>query len=382
MVTRPKADTRPPAVRGQPARADGSEEGLNYSQLSEWMRCRYRWHLRNRRKIERRGVNISLDIGSAVHKGIAGAIRQHADQKDPALTAGRLLKIRAACSTAIDTYREEWVKEHGGRTDAEIEEQLAQIIAQAQEVAWNTVEQIDLAQWETLRLQDGTPLVEHKLTMPFLPGLPWYGTADWAAKDRTRVGGRWAIDFKVREKFQSVEHEETDLQLPSYQILLRSNGIPTTGTIKWQIRRELPKTPKRNKDGSVSRAMCATTWDIYRDFVVACGLDPKDYEEEMKAKLSNVKFVSIERLYRNDFYLNNVWEQVIVPNAKLFAKSKSFPRHMSYMSCSGCGAKDFCVAELRGEETTFLLETQYVDLHNPVAKVIMRPEDFDFEDDR
>lgn len=356
-----------------PLREDGTPEGVNLSQLQEWLRCRYRWELKNRRHIERRGTHRPMDLGSAVHAGIAGAVRRFASYEKPQLTQKQWGYIQSALLVGINTWANDW-KTQRGEIDAEAQAQLDEITYTAHGIAWKAVQDMDLPRWQTLRFK-GEPMVEIKLTCDFLPGVPFYGTPDWVVKDRQH-GGNVVVDYKIREALQPPEHEEVDLQLPAYQMLLLKNGIPTVGAIKYQIRAQVPRQPEMTKKKQMSRQRIATTWPIYKAALLAHGLDPKDYRE-MEQKL-DVEFFRVDRLYRNDFVISSIWDDIILPLGQLFVKSKTQVRHMHFMNCNGCWAREFCLAELRGEDTDFLLETAYVNTDSPRAKIAMRPEDFNF----
>ncbi len=367
-------------LAGAAPRADGSPEGVNLSQLAEWYRCRYRWHLRHRRQIQRRRIHVPMDRGSLTHAGIAGGIRAYAETKPGPITKTIAKKITMGIASGVDEYVTELCDSRGNDFDPVEGDLLEELIETSRQLAARSLNELDLQRWEILRLK-GDPLVEQKLSCGFLPSIPFYGTADMVAKDRgDSKNSVWVADWKVRESLQPVEHEEVDLQLPCYQHILAEHGILTTGSIKFQIRAELPREPELLKSGkALSRARIATTWDLYKATLEKYGFDVAEYEEEMKPKL-DVPFFRVDRLYRNQFYLNNVWTKVIMPLGKLWAKSKTHVRHMHFMNCNGCWARDFCMAELHDEDTSFLLQTTYVDGNDPRATLVMRAEDFDFEE--
>ncbi len=355
----------PTAFQHAPPRADGTPEGLNLSQLLEWQRCRYRWHLRYRRQVERRGVTRPLDLGSAVHAGLAGAIRARTTQ---------------AGIDSVVLWLNDWLAERIGQTlSDETITAVQEVRDTAIAIVIRTVDDLNFSRWRTVFLNKNVPLIEHKLSMPFLPDLPWYGTADWVAED-LQDGGVWVIDFKVRKVLQPPENEDTDLQLPSYQTLLAHHGIATVGAIKMQILARDYAEPELLKSGKgLSKQRIATTWDRYRQAIEAHGFDPADYTD-MPQKL-DVEFFRETRLYRNPRELQSLWENVITPAAKLMQKSKTQVRHLEAgLPCTGCWAKNFCVAELRLEDTDFLLATQYQIATDPAPLFAMKPSDFTLED--
>jgi hypothetical protein len=370
----------PKALAEPSARADGSPEGINLSQLMEWMRCRYRWHLRYERRIQGRSVQPKLDLGSAVHAGLKGATRRFAEWSKTerrTMTPTKEGKLVSAAVRATRDWYTEWFVEKGideaTLTSADYRAHIEEIRTLGAQICQRTIPELELPRWEILRLK-GQPLVEQKIKIPFF-GTFFYGTPDFAAKDREK-SGNFALDYKCRQYLQPVEHEEVDLQLPTYQHLLAENGIPTVGTIKFQIRAGLPQEPSLNKNGSMSRSRITTTWPVYKAALLRNKLNPADYAE-MEQKL-DVNFFRVDRLYRRPAEIQMIWEKIIVPMGQLWAKSRTQVRHMHYLNCTGCWAREFCLAELRGEDPSFLLQTSYIDLNAPQARMILRPEDFNF----
>lgn len=364
----------PTAFQNAPPRADGTAEGVNGSQINEFMRCPYRWEVKNRRLIDRREIAPPMDLGSAVHAGMSGAILVYAELGSPQ----KLSKINDAAVTqaalqGVRNWRKTWMEEHLGNHNLsdELDTQLNEMQVKAFELADRALDELELERWEVIRYKD-VPLVEQKIIIPFLPKIPFYGTPDVVWKDRSR-GGVWPTDYKVRQHLQAVEHEEVDLQLPAYQYMLGHLGIATVGSIKFQIRAELPKVPTLNKDKTMSRQRIATTWEVYESTLKLFGLNPASYQE-MRQKL-DVEFFRLDQLYRNPFEIQSFWDNIIMPLGKQLVGAKEFIRHMHFINCGGCWARELCLSELRGEDTGFLLETQFIDLANPKPKMMLRPED-------
>ncbi len=381
MVTVKEMAQLPKALAEPSVRADGSPEGINLSQLMEWMRCRYRWHLRYERRIQGRSVQPKLDLGSAVHAGLAGATKRFSEFRRPQITPKNLKLLENAAQRATRDWYIAWFKEKGISEDAlssaDYRQHIEEIRTFAAQICGRTLPDLELDRWEILRL-NGQPLVEQKISVPFF-GTIFYGTPDFAGRERVKNGGNFGLDYKCREVLQPVEHEEVDLQLSTYQHLLGQNGIPTVGTIKFQIRAALPKEPEMTQKGGMSRQRIATTWPIYRAALLRNGLNPENYAE-MEQKL-DVPFFRVNRLYRRPAEIQMIWDKIIVPMGKLWAKSRVHVRHMHYLNCGGCWAREFCLAELRGEDPSFLLQTSYIDLNKPQERMILRPEDFNFTEE-
>jgi hypothetical protein len=365
----------------RPPRADGTEEGVNVSQIVEHFRCAYRWELRNRRMVGRREIAPPMDLGSFVHAGLSGAIHTYAEIGMPT-TLGKTNQAAVLQATiqGVRNFRKEWIKEHLGDRDMseEMDEQLTELQVKAGDLAVRAVEELDLTRWDILKL-NGVFLIEQKIILPnFYKGIPFYGTPDVVWTDRDK-GGNWVFDWKIRENMQTVENEEVDLQLPAYQFMLAKLGIPTVGAGKFQVKARVPEQPELNKNGTMSRQRIATTWEVYREALISRGLKPENYLE-MKQKL-DVEFFRLDHLYRNQFEIQSFWDNIIAPLGKQLVEAKEFIRHMHFMNCRGCWAREFCLEELRGGDTGFLLETQYMDLANPAPRLMLRPEDITVVED-
>ena len=370
----------PRALRAATPRADGTEEGINLSSLIDAARCGYRYHLRHRRGIERRTIAPAMDLGSAVHEGIRGGIFRWAAFKTPRITNKRMTLIWMNVNQYVLDWAEHW-KAGRGTLTVETNQELGDTIEKAIRIAQRALVEMDLSRWKILRLRDGSPMVEQKITWA-IPGtdVPFYGTPDFGATDLTD-GSNWVWDYKVRERFVSSEDERFDTQLPTYQFGLSKQvpSIRTAGAIKFQIRSALPEIPKLNKNGTMSRQRIATDWPTYDRALVAAGLDAEDYREEMHQKL-DFQFFSLERHYRNDFELRQIWHEITVPMALAHLRRKNWHRVMHTWGCNGCWARAFCLGELRGEDTEFLLATEYVDTTKPADHIGLRPEHFNFRD--
>jgi hypothetical protein len=381
LVPKLKMDKLPRALRGAPPRADGTPEGVHLSEIYEFHRCRYLWHTQRRRRIERRRIATAMDLGSACHAGVDGGLRAYIDAGSPARLKSKVQgSIRGLSEVAILQWAKEW-KEGRGELRPETEQQLLGVVGDAIQISLRALEFMNLPRWKIL-YQGGYPMIEYKIWWP-IPGskLLFYGTPDLVAEDREE-SGTWVHDYKFRERFVSSDDENFDVQLPTYQygLLQQEPYIPTVGAIKWQFRSELPRQPNRNKNGSMSRQQIVTDWPTYEAALIAAKLDPTEYAEEMRPKLEGVRFMQMDRLYRNTFQVHQTWNEIVLPMTRTFLGAKNFHRVMHTWGCNGCKMKEFCLAELVGEDIDFLLQTSFVDLNSPQALMQLRPEDFDFEE--
>jgi hypothetical protein len=343
---------------------DPQPQLISYSQIYAWNRCRYLWDLRYRRHIGRRITERPLSVGGAVHRGVDAGVR----------TRGDLDEVTAA----VESYGDDWLQEIGRELEDDEREHIENVLSDSSLIARNSVRDIDFERWETIEL-GGVPLIESRLVVPISRSRNWDGfifVCDWVARDHTN-GLVWVIDHKVRKAFLPADAEEVNQQAAVYQYGLRSVGVGTAGSICHQIRSSPPKAPKLNKNGTMSRARISTTWERYVEELVACGLSPEDYREEMWPKL-DAEFQRWDQAYRSEAELDAVWDDVVVPAAQTISrKDKKIWRALNYMDCNGCSMREFCLAELRGHDAGFLLGTDFIDHDNPSERR-WRAEDIEF----
>jgi hypothetical protein len=332
----------------------GQDDFINHSMISSWNRCRHAWHIAFERGIVPRFDRPPIQIGTAVHGGLAAVLA--------GLSASPLLGV------------EQWsAKVREVELTDEEEAAVKQTEALAYGICVRTLKQLDVGhRWETVRL-DGKPLVEyqffHKFKRRIGPFRFFRGTVDWVARELEH-GAVWLIDHKCYSTFQPVENEETNLQMAVYQFLISQKGVEPCGSLCHQIRPELPKQPKRNKDGSMSRAECMTDWPTYQAALLDAGLIEEDYSE-MKDKLDKREWWRYSKAYRTMAEVRALWETTIMPGVKEIAsKRKRIFRAMNPMNCGRCFTRDLCLEELRGGDVDFLLRTKYKHKDDPSAPFI------------
>jgi hypothetical protein len=273
LVPKLKMDKLPRALRGAPPRADGTPEGVDLSQLIDFHRCRYRWHLRHRRRIERRKIAPAMDLGSAVHAGIAGALLFHAKNTS---RSARVWNngIQSALAIGVHQWAREWCEGRGELTD-ETKHLLSDTISRGTAIAERSVMFMDLLRWRVIRLNK-QPMIEQKIWWP-IPGseIQFYGTPDFVAED-LRDGGVWVHDWKVRERFVSSEDENFDVQLPTYQYGLLQQGPPYIPN-RWRDQMAIPLRAAARAVGQQERNHEPAA-DRQRLGDLSCRADPAEAE--------------------------------------------------------------------------------------------------------
>lgn len=329
---------------------------LSISQVAEWQNCKYRWKTRYIDHLKPKILDApSMTVGQVVHLGIAAGIKAYARYPDSVSAPGK------ACHRAITVWKEKNSPTVTSSLDDEEFDIVGDIAGMSEIIALRALRFINLPQWETIRLNNGSLLVEKQMVVP-LGVSGWRGFQsyfDWVARDR-ETGMIWLIDHKVRKTFLNEESEETNLQGGIYQRVLMNYGIEAVGTRTLQIKAAVPVAPKVNKDGSVSRTAVRTDWETYRQTVLAQGLDPVDYED-MRFKLSNVEWFDWISAYRSWTEVDNMWDTIIVPVAREILKPRTvYTRNLSYFSCMRCWAKPVCLAELRDQDADYIRQEEYI----------------------
>lgn len=372
--------------------ASGSARLLNRSSFVEWLKCAYRYDLGVRRHIHSRGVSRAPELGSCVHAGLEAVMKLHHKQSlafkvvSVKTDSGGVVKVRATKITrsrlsllfnaGVTAMRRYKLEQETMRKGVSPEEQLLldQILEDAIAILHNALPIINVDRWSTVEGKNG-PLIESSFILKDadIIAAGWDGvhiTPDWIVYDE-ETNGVMLADYKVRGQFTTEEDAETDVQAPFYIEVLRRLGLEVSGDMHIQILSSPPAQPKTNKDGSMSRAQVRTTWPLYEKALRKAGLDPADYRDDMEPKLSGVKFVYLLRSLRTIDETFALWNEVVIPTAEAMSKRKKWKtRNFGFMNCKGCWAKAFCLAELRGEDTDFLLKTQYIDSDNPSDRLL------------
>lgn len=317
----------------------------SYSRAALGLRCGHAHHLAYERGLTPVVDNVSLRRGTLIHAGMeAGILESSRESYDRAAD-----RIRADFDTWKSDPRIEALLDASSELWDESIDTRDTCIA----IVHRVLERFQIAEgrWKTLEV-DGKPLLEYEMEVE-TPNYTFSGRLDWVAQD-TDSGHRWLIDFKSRKAMQPVEADETNAQMGVYQHLLRTkHGVTINGNCIWQIKAAVPKQPKTNKNGTISRSAVATDWETYSAAVIEAGLDPVDYLD-MKEKLQD--FDRLNFTYRSATEAEAMWKSVGgVLDAMALGKFPQY-RHLNTYNCRNCAYRDHCMAELRGDDVQPLEE--------------------------
>lgn len=354
-----------------------TDEWMSQSRASD-ARCLYKYKLIHVDKLVRRWTPGPMRRGTLVHAGLQFALWW--DRAD--LMAARGIngqRVRPPHSAeawgeaAIRNAQAVWLDsdELRGHVTDEMRQGAVEQCDQAVAIFRRVWAFLDVGRkWETVCLPDGTPLIEYQMRAPgLIPGghfVGAQGTLDWVARD-LETGHIWLFDFKTQKALQSDDYHSIQLQAPLYQyLLMRDAGLKVAGTATLQIRAAIPAVPTMNKTKAkgqdkpgMSRAKCATTPEIYRQALLDNGLDPCDYADVI-AELK--PFDRISKYYRSREHVMQAVGDLQNMGA-LIGRAHDhgeWPRNANPFSCRGCSHREYCEAELNGEDTEEMANTLFM----------------------
>lgn len=310
-----------------------SADFTHFSQLLTYKKCRHKHDLAYLERLEPSTANPAMLFGTLGHARLADLFlgtSKHSDE-------------------AVARAREDF-------PDLKEREDL---ISEAQRVAdWHFPA---LEKRFAPATHDSHPLVEYSL-LTDVNGKPFGGTPDMVAVDK-EDGSVWVLDWKFRSSFLPPDSELLNLQMIVYIKLLRMKGIDVAGSRQVQIRPYLPKQPKVNKDGSVSKAACQTDWLTYAKAVLMAGGNPGEYLD-MKAKLDGVTFIDVDscKTLRSEQEIDFFWDNECLPALKEIQERKTPKpggRIFDQMTCRGCQYRDLCVEEAKGGDVSWMKENLF-----------------------
>lgn len=209
--------------------------------------------------------------------------------------------------------------------------------------------------------------VEKEFEVEIAPGLVLVGKIDGLAEcDKKR---RWLVEHKTCKKMPGEEVRIFDTQAILYtRALPFLDEKPVTGVIWDYVRTKLPARPGLLAKGGLStRKNIDTTPEVYRREIKKHGLDERGYTgilEELEAKRDN--FYRQVRLPVNQFMGDRVMQEVIITGRELERLEERhsqgedcFPRNLT-RDCSWCDYNTLCHAELRRDDTEYLLKHDYI----------------------
>lgn len=222
-----------------------------------------------------------------------------------------------------------------------------------------------LKAWDSRGL---TPLwVEKDFEVEIAPGIILIGKIDMLAE--CDKGRRWLVEHKTCKKMPGEEVRIFDTQAILYGRVLPLMGEGEVTGVVWDyVRTKLPARPELLAKGGLStRRNIDTTPEVYLREIKKHGLDPRGYKDilgELETKRDN--FYREVRLPLNQSMTNRIFEELVITGNQLkdlevrhSQGEDCFARNLT-RDCSWCDYNTLCHAELRGDDTEYLLKHDYI----------------------
>jgi len=234
----------------------------------------------------------------------------------------------------------------------------------AEDMAYRTILELDIPnKYRVASDHDGNPLVEYELEHKWAATIHRHylfrGRLD-AVLESVDFGYNLLVDFKTTSSsFRSEEAEALDAQIGLYQyVLWATHKIHTPVGLLFQIKARSPEQPTTNQNGSMSRRKLTSTWEVYEDALLKEGLDPHDYEEEMRPKFAAIEWFRQTEVVRPEAVLRRMWDNFCEQVYRMDADT-TYPRVFSPPTCKGCDFYKLCHAHLYGHDEEGIIEEEY-----------------------
>lgn len=317
---------------------------VSHSKIKTGRRCLNAYHKKYVRKLRKRVKSKSLTVGTLVHSCLESYFRN----------GYYLPEIQ------------KWKEQEYEKMFVEEQALYADVIPLVKQLIRGYI-----SHWKSLGLE--MLWVEKEFRVEIAPGLILVGKIDGRARDNR--GMEWLVEHKTAKKMPGEEVRIFDTQVLLYAGVLPHLGEkPVNGVIWDYLRTKLPSKPKLLKNGGLSTAKIDTTKEVYLREIKRHGLDPAGYEDIL-ADLESRKdsFYRQVKLPLSDTMGKTILEELIVTARQLEELEKQdrqegstgrlFPRNLT-RDCSWCDFAPLCHAELRGEDTEYLLKHDYMERKN------------------
>lgn len=345
-------------------------EGMvSVSQLQTYLSCAKKWKYGYIEEITPRIDKTYLTIGKLCHKGMQASM-QAKWYSDTQIYEDKSYDENAeyTCwlNEGLAAIRYEW-GEYIAQTPMLPEEMpdMEQILADSINVFTQAFKEFEPWKYKIVTLQkNGKPIpaLELHFVVPCAGSKGLHGFIDAILKDR-ETGFTWCTDYKFRKSLSPDEEEAYNIQNAVYSWACHKMGVKVTGTMTWQHLNTPAADPAILKDGRISRSKIKTTWDHYREFCIAHGVDPEDYYLEMEEKLRDIEFFRPTYEYRNMPTIKRIWNDCVVPASRSVQKARNKKnkkyRSMYPWNCKMCQYQSLCQAELRGYDADAIRTREY-----------------------
>ena len=335
-----------------------------YSEISTYLKCQ---QLRDYVYVQglrpKRGNGLPrMDLGTLVHKGFEHVF------KDKLTVAAAKIAVEKHAYATLTAIRDQLAADPMKAPVDDVAAFLAEyeaIVENAPLIFERSAFALPVDDWEPV-------LVEHTLEQEIAPGIVLTGTPDLVAR-RKSDGGLYLLDWKTRSTFQDIGAERYNLQFLIYTWMLGKAGHQVQGSQIYEIISDVPKEPKLNKDGCVSKSKVRTTLAMLERAIEDSGSLAHEYEDLIKY----VKGIEWQRLtfdFRDAATIERTIQEVVVPAALAMAEGRKPLRVANRFTCGSCDFAKLCFGALEGDDTSFIRSESYVNSDGSVIPLFVEEE--------
>ncbi|QBQ72963.1 PD-(D/E)XK nuclease [Serratia phage Serbin] len=305
---------------------------ISHSKAKVGRRCQKAYYYKYILKLKKKTKSRPLMIGSLVHESIESYIK----------TGFYMHKFK---EFREETFRRLNVEEQALNADIF---DLCKSLVRGWILRWNSLG------WEM-------EWVEKEFEVEIAPGVLLIGKIDGRAKDRE--GRSWLYEHKTCKRMPDELVRMYDVQTPLYiSVLPEIKEPPVVGVLWDYIRTKMPAKPELLKSGGLSmRKSIDTLPEIYAREVKRHGYNLSGYSDIIDSLKLNE-----ENFYRRIQYpvskpqALNLREELMITVRYLqdLEEKGEYCRNLT-RDCGWCDFKDLCYAELRGDDTEFLMKYDF-----------------------
>jgi hypothetical protein len=199
---------------------------------------------------------------------------------------------------------------------------------------------------------------EENIEVELVKGITFVMYYDSVVKDPQK--NKWLLERKSHKNIPENDFIYTDMQTNLYLWAIeKKKGLKLSGIVWDYICSKAPSVPKLLKNGTLSKADIATTWELYLKRIKELKLDPKQYYD-MRTKLNEktLEFYKRVKVPRKTSLINQLLKEFTETAVEMSNYDGCYPRSITW-TCDHCSFKDVCTGELRGLDMSSLIEAKF-----------------------
>lgn len=211
--------------------------------------------------------------------------------------------------------------------------------------------------------------VEKSFEVEIAPGIILIGKIDGRAE--CSKGWEWLVEHKTCKKMPDEQTRQFDVQAVLYNAVLPMMGEkPVQGVVWDYVRTKLPAVPELLKSGGLSKsAKIDTLPEVYLREIKRHGLDPRGYQDILTTlETKREAFYREIRLPFSKDFSNNILNHFIMDCYRMVELEEEYAEDEDETiftcnpsrDCSWCDFQTLCYAELRGDDTSYIMKHDYI----------------------